>query len=128
MSLECPDKCTGITRSILFFLSFFSSSKVDIQNVFLSISTKSTLAPIYSAPLADATKVIADVNILDFEVIPKAKHERCKAAVPEAQAMAYFDPTYCANLSSNFLISGPCVINSDFKTFKISFLSFESIC
>ena len=98
-----------------------------MQKVFLSISTKSTFAPKYSAQLADATKVIAEVNILDFELMPKAIQDICKAAVPDAQATANFEPTYFANLSSNFLISGPCVINFDFRTFRILFLSAVSI-
>ena len=67
-----------------FFLSFFSSSVTEIQKVFLSTSTKSTLAPKYSAQLAEATKVIAEVSTFDFEFIPKAKQDMCKAAVPEA--------------------------------------------
>ena len=57
------------------FFEFFSSSVTEIQKVFLSTSTKSTLAPKYSAQLAEATKVIAEVSTFDFEFIPKAKQD-----------------------------------------------------
>ena len=72
-----------------------------------SISTKSTFAPINSAQFAEATNVIADVRTFDLLLIPNARQEICKAAVPVAHATAYFVPTYFAKFFSKFIISGP---------------------
>ena len=41
---------------------------------------------------------------------------KCSAAVPFETATAYLDPTYSAKASSNSLIVGPCVNQSDFNT------------
>ena len=60
--------------------------------------------------------LIPEVNKDDLELRPRAKQDKCNAAVPVAQETAYLAPTYLANSFSNLLIFGPCVIKSDFKT------------
>ena len=47
-----------------------------------------------------------DVIKDDFELNPRAKHDKCKAAVPVAQETAYLTPTYLANSLSNLFIFG----------------------
>ena len=42
----------------------------------------------------------------DFELNPRAKHDKCNAAVPVAQETAYLTPTYFANSLSNLFIFG----------------------
>ena len=68
-----------------------------------------------------------DVARDDLELSPRAKQDKCKAAVPVAQETAYLAPTYSANSFSNLFIFGPCVIKSDFKTLTTFLISLLSI-
>ena len=92
-----------------------------------SISTKSTSAPQYLPQLADAVKVIGDVQRISSLPNPAERQEICKAAVALVTATAYLAPQYSATHFSNFSIAGPCVKKSDFKTSTTASISFSSM-
>ena len=77
--------------------------------------------------LADAVKVIGDVQRISSLPNPAERQEICKAAVALVTATAYLAPQYSATHFSNFSIAGPCVKKSDFKTSTTASISFSSM-
>ena len=63
-----------------------------------------------------------DVIKDDFELSPRAKHDKCEAAVSVAQETAYLTPTYLANSLSNLFIFGLWVMKLDFTLWVVNSL------
>ena len=59
------------------------------------------------AMFIDAIKFITGKIITSFFLVLIANKDKSNAEVPLVQVNANFDPTYLANISSNFLTIGP---------------------
>jgi len=93
-------------------LSLFNIWRTDsISSKYVSglMSANTTSPPQYRTQLAEAAKVIGEVITLLPSLTPKAKVQRCNAAVPFATATAYLLPVYSAKALSNAAMRGPCV-------------------
>src|SRR5688572_30044715 len=116
-----PAKSTGTTTSgsaprRWACSSLLSSAATDMLRVRASMSTKSTLAPAYSAQFAEATKLIGLVHKRDPGPRPSARHAMCRPPVALLTAIECSTPCRRPNCSSNFGTAGPCVSQPDVST------------
>src|SRR3989338_690038 len=112
--------------ALVFLVIFFLISSGLIFAVSGSMSENTGLPPQYKTQFAEAAKVIGEVIASSPFLRPAARQAICKAAVPLDTATAYLAPAYLQRLSSNSFILGPCVSQSEFKTFMTSLISFLS--
>ena len=106
-------KKTEITKS--GFINLFFNSAVLMLYVLGSISTKSIFAFANNAQLAEATKLIGEVQTKSFFFNPSDRQDMCNAEVALLTATENFDEVNLQISFSNFWLSFPWVIKSDFK-------------
>src|SRR6185369_6931609 len=121
ISHDCPAKCTGITTLGRFPVRSAASSLfrrlATLKLLVLgSMSTKSTPAPQYRPQLAEATKVLGEVQSKPSLPSPAARQAMWRADVALFTATAYLAPQYSATPLSNFSMAGPYVSQSELRT------------
>ena len=77
--------------------------RMEILKFSILISTKSTLAPQYSAQLALATNELVHVHTISPLPTPKAKQDMCSALVALLKVVADFAPTILQSFFSKIL-------------------------